>query len=204
MKFSFKALLMMSLLAVGSLAEEEEDVCETQTTALDDDAAFQAALTNMNNATAGLIIPPEDASTIVAEGSVEDDGIEEFCVVTGTTLDCRFNYSDFTSPVESACVEAGGQYYAGDARITCQGYPQRTEFNYISAPLCVGVDCEGVDSLFDTAWKDLAKSLTIPGVVTCAAYFDDVDAPLPAAGATWMTSLSLLLSVGVVGAVAIL
>ncbi|KAG7337258.1 hypothetical protein IV203_026853 [Nitzschia inconspicua] len=197
MKFSFKALLMMSLLAVGSLAEEE-DVCETQTTTLDEDEALQEALTNMKNATAGLIIPPEDSPTIVVEGSVENDGIEEYCVVTGTTLDCRFNYSDFTSPVESACVNGGGQYYAGDARITCQGYPQRTEFNYISAPLCVGADCEGVDDLFETAWEDLAKSLTIPGVVTCAAYFDDVDAPLPAAGATWMTSLSLVLSVGVV------
>lgn len=208
MKFSSKSLLLMlSLVAIGSSrAEEEEDVCVTQTEGLAEDGDLMSAMSDMANATMATIIPPADVGALVADGSVDEDGIEGSCVLSGETeLVCKFDYSGQTADLESACTAAGGQFYAGDVRITCQGVSQRAEFNYLAAPICLGVDCEEPGDIFESAMEDLADSEQVPGVVTCAAYFDDVDAPLPTAGAaTWMAPLSLFLSAGVAGFVATL
>jgi hypothetical protein len=210
MKLSlFKTLLFLSCLAVigfTSAEEEEVDVCAEQSEALDADETVVAAMEAMANATAGIFIAPSQGSEVLLDGSVEDeiDLYTPNCVGTddNATLWCQFDYSEYSSAVESACVSAGGQFYTGDARIVCESRDLRSELHYLSSPICVGVDCEEPGDLFEAAWEGLAEDdITVAGEVSCLAFFDSVDRPFPSAACSTTFSLVALLIVVALAAV---
>ncbi|KAL3921619.1 MAG: hypothetical protein SGILL_002657 [Bacillariaceae sp.] len=207
----FKTFLLLScLLAVGYAADdadEEEDPCETQTKALAEDSSVMEAMDEMKNATEGVILPPSQGGEVLLDGDVTDE-IEMYtpnCVGENdnATLWCKFDYTDYTSDLEGACTDAGGQFVTGDARLVCQTRDFRSELHYLNAPLCLGADCEDTGDLFEAAWEAIAEDdLSQVDGLSCLAFFDNVDRPFPdsAAGSVWSKSFSF----GIVAAIGLM
>lgn len=170
MMFHMKALLPLLLIAASiggrgvKAADDEEDQllsdeCIAENEALD--VALANATAAFEDATSHFI-DHEDAVELLRNRSSWPNPLPDECFIKNydkvETIVCLFDYTNYSSSYEQACMTEGGQVFKDEFKFVCQSLSDfRSELTYVNYTACVGISCnpDNVADFFEEEWGNV-------------------------------------------------